>query len=85
MTEAEGEEYVTQLAEEERVSEGVLRAVAAVSNRPLLELPPLHESVDADALDRLFDPAPVNGRLQFEYAGYGVTVEPERIRVHERR
>lgn len=83
MTET-GESHVTEFGEEERASEAVLRAIAAVSNRPLLELPPLQESIDADSLNQLFDAPAASTSLQFEYDEYEVTVEPGRVRVSER-
>jgi hypothetical protein len=78
------DEYVWQRGEEESVSEGVLEAVTAVSDCSSLELPPLQESVDVDSLNRLFVPPRRVQTVQFEYAGYEVTVEPECIRVSER-
>lgn len=85
MADTEENGRVCQLREQEHVSEVVLRAIAAVSNRPLLELSPLQESIDLDSLDRLFESSSTIGSLQFEYEGYEVTIEPERVRVHERR
>jgi len=45
------------------------------------DLPPLHRTVDPDALDRLFDPtvnsARMDGSTAFEYAGYAVTVHAD--------
>lgn len=50
----EGElHYVTQYdpTESESITEVVIDAVAAVSGRDPLDLPPLYEAVDPDALD----------------------------------
>lgn len=63
------------------VSETVLRAVDAISDRSLLELPPLQEFVDVDALDLLFAPSTASGTLRFRYAEYDVLVEPARVHV----
>ena len=78
------DEHVRQRGEEESVSEGVLEAVTTVSNCSSLELPPLHEFVDVDSLNRLFTPPNRVQAVRFEYAGYDVTVETECIRVSER-
>lgn len=74
-------EYARQLEAGESVSDAVLRTVAAVSDRPIVELPPLQESVDADSVDQLFASSRTVESLRFRYAGYRVTIEPERIRV----
>lgn len=61
------------------VSERVVHAVAAARDVDPLELEPLYDTVDPDALDRLFassatpDPA-VRGRIVFGMAGCEVTV-----------
>ena len=67
----------------------VVMAVADAAGRSQGELPPLHEAIDPEALDRLFAPTVseerrTRGRVVFEYAGYeievdgsgGVTVRP---------
>ncbi|WP_123535352.1 HalOD1 output domain-containing protein [Halosimplex salinum] len=59
----------------DRPSIAVAEAVAAVTNRSVTALPPLQESVDADALDAVVrsgdEPAV---RVSVEYAGTTVTV-----------
>ncbi len=76
-------ELVRQLGGEEQVSDVVLQAVADISNRSVLGLPPLQESIDVDALEELFDSSGTVQSLRFEYAGCEVTVEPNRVRVSE--
>lgn len=61
----------------------VVEQVANRENVDPLELPPLHDAIDPDALDALFDKpeAAVDG-VTFRYQGYEVVVEgPERVRV----
>lgn len=53
----------------------IIEAVAAHSNIPMTELPPLFDSIDPDALDALFQPAMSNGRIAFAYDNYQVTVD----------
>lgn len=76
-----------EVAESERHSRAVLRAVASVRNTPELELDPLYESVDPDVVDGLFDrPAPedsAENSVTFEYAGCRVTVTRTEVRVRE--
>lgn len=67
-----------------RVSETVVRAVAAVSGRSPLDLPPLQEFVDVDALDRLFASSSDLESLRFTYAGYEMLVDPARVHVRRR-
>lgn len=76
-------EYVRDIEDRDQVSEAILRTVAAISDRPLLDLPPLQESVDVDALDQLFSSSDTIRSFQLEYAGYEVTVEPNCIRICE--
>jgi Halobacterial output domain 1 len=78
------DEYRTQIEEDEHVSEAVLRAIAAVANRPILELPPLADSIDLDSLDRLFAASPP-GSLQFTYEGYRVTIEPSHVHIRKQQ
>lgn len=79
------DDYQSHRDAEEPVSEVVLRTVAAVTGRPPLDLPPLQESQDVGALNRLFASSTAVESLQFEYAECDVTVEPDRIRVRDRR
>lgn len=58
----------------------VVTAAAAARGTDPVDLPPLYDSVDADALNALVDgavdrPDAVNGRVSFSYAGYEVTVD----------
>lgn len=56
----------------------VLEAVGAASNTPVVELPPLNDAVDPEALDVLFSTPRTLDRAQFRYAGYLVTVHADR-------
>jgi len=63
----------------------VVEAVSSFENREPTALPPLHEVVDADALDALFDTARVGNsdrscRVSFGFSDSHVTIEnSERI------
>ncbi|WP_435176867.1 HalOD1 output domain-containing protein [Halorussus sp. AFM4] len=62
------------------MSRTVVETVAALEDVAETELPILADSVDPGALDRLFGPRfdgdrrAVEGRVEFEYAGYRVAV-----------
>lgn len=58
----------------ETVSERVVRSVADNTNTDPLELPPLFDTVDPDALDALVRSLS-DGELTFTYAGCAVTVD----------
>lgn len=61
----------------EEPSAAVVAAVAAASDRDPVDLPPLYERVDADALDALVTPGgrPDEGvTVRFHYDDFGVTV-----------
>lgn len=79
------EKYMSEIGEREHVTcQAVVRAVAAVSNRPIMELPPLADSINPDSLDQLFASPPTPHSLQFSYAGCRVRVEPGQVRIHPR-
>lgn len=78
-------EPTRQIDENESLSVGVLKAVAQdaykepVSERVLIELDPLYEVIDPDALNRLFpesggDESVRKGMVSFIYHGYHITV-----------
>lgn len=54
----------------------VLSAVAEVEESTPVELPPLYESIDPEALNDLFTSRaePAVKKITFQYAGYGITV-----------
>lgn len=69
-------EFVTDTAAADviaRPSVRVVEAVADAIDADPLELPPLYETVDPDALDALFD-AGLEGCVQFPYDGHDVTI-----------
>lgn len=70
---------VTTFRPDERVSETVIAAVAAVTDADPLEMDPLYEAIDPDALDRLFRPSAgsASPHLEFSFAGCRVEVRGE--------
>lgn len=61
------------------LSTTVLSAVAATADVDPIELPPLNDAIDPDALDSLFAPREdgtrrTPGTVSFEFAGFTVTV-----------
>jgi len=59
-------------------SVAVAEAVAAVTNRAVLELPPIQEAVDADALDDVMQSSAGEGlRASFSYAGVPVVLSSD--------
>lgn len=62
----------------ELASTNVVLSIAALEGVGPVDLPPLAETVDPDALDKLFSPsADVDGSVSFEYAGYDVTISSD--------
>ena len=81
-----GAAFVYEIEPGERPSEAVYSVVAAVSDRPPLELDPLAHAIDPDALDRLFSrpsSASSDGRAEFECCGYRIVVTAETVRIYE--
>ncbi|MBO4247640.1 hypothetical protein IL252_07400 [Halomicrobium sp. IBSBa] len=58
-------------------STAIVEAVSTSADTPAVELPPLYEVVDPDALDALFADGQTFGVVTFEYAGYDVTVRAD--------
>ena len=68
------------LGEEGNISLQIVDFVAKREHTDPLELPPLYDAVDPDALDDLFESGHQNGtaqsgRIEFQYNGYTVIVE----------
>lgn len=61
---------------------GILTEVAETRNIDPLDLPPLGESIDADALQSLVESSE-SIRIVFEYDGYEVAVSNETISIRE--
>ena len=57
-------------------SERVVRAVSRATGHDPLELPPLFESIDPDALDASIG-AMADGEISFRFAGHDVTVDSD--------
>lgn len=55
-------------------SEGIIEALAEETDTDPLALPPLYETIDPEALDRLFADRD-DGTVTFSYCGYAVTVQ----------
>ncbi|RQG98677.1 HalOD1 output domain-containing protein [Natrarchaeobius oligotrophus] len=77
----------TSLAEKngETPVHAVIEAVAETTDSDPLDLPPLYEAVDPDALNTLFDGPETGVWLRFRYAGFGVAVDDEGVTVEPLR
>lgn len=69
------------LDEDDTPSRAVYSTVAAVENRSPLDLTPLAEVIDPDALDALFTGNAETEQISFQYCGYDVTVTPTEVQV----
>lgn len=68
----------------ENLSEAILQTLAEENNTTLEALPPLYKSIDPDALETIFDNRDGRWIIQFEHAGYWITVQNGReIEVEE--
>ena len=75
----EPETYLTQIEPGDRPSESVVTAIASLTDASPMELEPLYDAIEPDALDAMFDHAqetdtPGEQRLTFAYAGFEVSV-----------
>lgn len=55
------------------ISEQIIQTVATTTNSDALELPPLYDAIDPDALDALVAQMS-DGTVSFTYAGYNIVV-----------
>lgn len=85
-------ELTCELDPDERPSRAVVRAVASLTNTPVLDLDPLYETIDPDHLNGLCGRDDACGQtgaraVTFEFSGCTVTVEGEYVhaRVHRER
>jgi hypothetical protein len=60
----------------------IVNAVAAVENESATSLPPLSETVDVEALERLVESADDGLTVSFSYGGYHVVVTGQRVEVY---
>jgi len=56
----------------------VLTRVSEATGTPILELPPLEDAIDTEALAAVVDGDNPAAQLRFRYAGYVVTVDGDR-------
>ncbi len=67
-----------RIADDERVSDAVVRAVAGAEGVDPVDLDVrLYDVLDPDALDRLFRGDSTVGRVEFTYTGYEVAVHAD--------
>ena len=74
--------HTERTAETEPVSQTVVLAVAEATGEDPMELPPLYDTVDPDALNNLFEDRidgaeRLGGNFEFAYAGCDVTVRAD--------
>lgn len=79
-----GMELTYEVDSTERVSSGVIAAVAAASNTDPLQIEPLAKQIDPEALDALFadqhdGTERMAGTVTFPFSGYEITVTSDGI------
>lgn len=67
-------------------TELIVETVAALSNTPVEELPPLYEALDPDALDQLFDHGNTQAlKIRFQYQGFQITLDSDGVATFEEK
>lgn len=75
----------TNAATDRPLGSVILEAVSEESDTDVLDLPPLEESIDTDALESLLTDCETDWTLGFHYDGYEVVVQSNRsIALYER-
>lgn len=72
--------------DDQQPSHAVVRAVAAITNRSVLDLEPLHDAIDPGHLNEVVgesDGGAIGTELSFAFEGFEVTVTDEKIYVRE--
>lgn len=71
------------IGDDERPSEAVVRAVAAFTDTPILDLDPLYYAIDPEHVDTLLDGSDgaEHARVSFGFNGCTVTVVSETVQV----
>ncbi|MDS0475656.1 HalOD1 output domain-containing protein [Natrinema sp. 1APR25-10V2] len=77
------EEVIHELRDGDSATVEVARAVAAAEDTPLEDLPPLYETIEADALDALIERGE-DIMVRFVYEGFDVLVTPTEVRLGAR-
>ena len=72
-------EHNTTKWQEYTIPSKILEKISKKENGNELDLPPLHNSVDPDALDALS----MACRIQFEYIGYKIVIENGKVTIDE--
>lgn len=72
---------VHMVDDNETVVEAVVGAVATAETRDEIEIPPIHQSVDGDALNTLLDGSHDVSSVEFSYCGYRVEATPDEVRL----
>lgn len=68
---------------DESASIAVVRAVAKYTKTHPEELEPLYEAIDPEALTNLIAESDTVVSVEFEYSGYAVSIDAERVRLDE--
>ncbi|QLG26902.1 hypothetical protein HUG10_04805 [Halorarum halophilum] len=75
----------TTVYEGETVATTVTFAMGSVRGVDAAELPPIHDAVDTDALDALFQGSARTGQVSFPYCDHLVVVDGNgRVEIHDR-
>ena len=61
--------------DDENLGEAILQTLAEKEDTTLEALPSLYKSIDPDALDTIFNDRDGRWIIQFEHAGYWITVK----------
>lgn len=84
-------EPIASLRYEDDVSFAVVEAVSVATGESPIEIGPLSDTLDPEALNELFGPAFTNrargnGRVQFPFEGYSIVVDAghREVRVYDR-
>lgn len=76
-----GTELTYPIDESERPSLAVVRAVASVTNTPVLDLDPIYDTIDPDYLDGVDETPVEDSSITFSFNGCQVTVTQDEVHV----
>lgn len=76
--------YLMLMTGQEGTLYRILEGVAEAESTDIMELPPLGDTIDADAIQKLLD-STERVRVEFDYAGYAVLVTNTEVSVQEKQ
>lgn len=74
MSQDGGKEEIRKPVSDGNLDYAIVAALAEATDRPVKDVPPLHESIDFDALEAIVLDGSTDSEIEFEHVGHTVAV-----------